>query len=314
MKLPKFATYSWIVLSWNIIVILWGAYVRASGSGAGCGRHWPLCDGQVIPLAPDTSMTVEFTHRLLSGGAIILIALMILWGFRISSKAHPVRIGLVASGILIVIEALLGAGLVLFELVANNSSAFRAAAVSFHLANTFLLLASLALSAYWASGGATIDIAGNKYIARLTGLGLSGMLLIGMSGAITALGDTLFPVNSLAEGLAQELEPDAHFLIQLRVLHPVIAFLVAGFTLFLIRQLFAHHQGTAKKMLVVLLVIGGIQQYIAYFFAEPNSSRPHSLASVPFVYGRFSLDYLRSDYGYSSNQTNNHQLANAEAE
>jgi heme a synthase len=259
MKLPKFAAFSWIVLSWNIIVILWGAYVRASGSGAGCGRHWPLCDGQFIPAAPDTTMTVEFTHRVLSGGAIILIALMILWGFRISSKTHPVRAGLIASGILIVIEALLGAGLVLFELVADNSSAFRAAAVAVHLANTFLLLASLALTAYWASGGGAIDIAGKKNIAWLTGLGLSGMILVGMSGAITALGDTLFPVNSLAEGIAQELEPDAHFLIQLRVLHPVMALLIAVYTLFLIRQFYAINQGTAKKMLVVLLVIGSIQ-------------------------------------------------------
>jgi heme A synthase len=259
MKLPKFATYSWFVLSWNIIVILWGAYVRASGSGAGCGRHWPLCDGQVIPTAPNSTMTVEFTHRLLSGGAIILITLLIFWGFRISLKEHPVRKGLVASGILIIIEALLGAGLVLFELVAENSSVFRAGAVALHLANTFLLLASLALTAYWASGGAAIEIAGNKKIARLAGIGLSGMLLIGMSGAVTALGDTLFPVKTLAEGLAQDLEPNAHFLIQLRILHPVIAIFVASFTFYLIRQLSILKQRNAKIMLTVLFVIGSTQ-------------------------------------------------------
>jgi heme A synthase len=259
MKLPKFATYSWFVLSWNIIVILWGAYVRASGSGAGCGRHWPLCDGQVIPTTPNSTMTVEFTHRLLSGGAIILIALLIFWGFKVSSREHPVRKGLVAAGILIIIEALLGAGLVLFELVAENSSVFRAGAVALHLANTFLLLASLALIAYWSSGGAAIEIAGNKKIARLAGIGLSGMLLIGMSGAITALGDTLFPVKTLAEGLAQDLEPNAHFLIQLRIFHPLIAIFVASFTLYLIRQLFVLKKRNAKTMLTVLLVIGSTQ-------------------------------------------------------
>lgn len=259
MKLPKFAAYSWFVLSWNIIVILWGAYVRASGSGAGCGRHWPLCDGQVIPTAPNSTMTIEYTHRLLSGGAIILIALLVFWGFKTSSREHPVRKGLVAAGILIIIEALLGAGLVLFELVAENSSVFRAGAVALHLANTFLLLASLALVAYWSSGGAAIEIAGNKKIARMAGVGLSGMLLIGMSGAITALGDTLFPVKTLAEGLAQDLEPNAHFLIQLRIFHPVIAVFVASFTLYLIRQLFVLKKRNAKIMLTVLFVIGSTQ-------------------------------------------------------
>lgn len=259
MKLKNFAPFTWGVLAWNLLVILWGAYVRATGSGAGCGQHWPLCDGQVIPQARDTEMTIEFTHRLLSGGAILLIAAMLFWGFRITTKEHPVRKGLTASGVLIVVEALLGAGLVLFKLVEENSSVARAIAVALHLANTFLLVGSLALTAYWASGGKAVQIKRQGAKVWLLGFGLLGMLLIGMSGAVTALGDTLFPVSSLAEGLAADQDPNAHFLIRLRVYHPVIAVMVAVYSLYLVRTLFTQNQGLARKLLAALVIIGILQ-------------------------------------------------------
>lgn len=259
MKLKNFAPFTWGVLAWNLLVILWGAYVRATGSGAGCGQHWPLCDGQVLPQARDTEMTIEFTHRLLSGGAILLIAAMLFWGFRITTKEHPVRKGLTASGVLIVVEALLGAGLVLFKLVEENSSVARAIAVALHLANTFLLVGSLALTAYWASGGKAVQIKRQGAKVWLLGFGLLGMLLIGMSGAVTALGDTLFPASSLVEGLAADQDPNAHFLIRLRVYHPVIAVMVAVYSLYLVRTLFTQNQGLARKLLAALVIIGILQ-------------------------------------------------------
>jgi heme A synthase len=259
MKRKIFAAFTWGVLGWNLIVILWGAYVRATGSGAGCGQHWPLCNGQVFPQAPDVEMAVEFTHRLLSGGAILLVATMVIWGFRISDREHPVRKGLVASGVFIIIEALLGAGLVLFELVAENTSEARAFAVALHLANTFLLVGSLSLTAYWASGGNAVQIRGQGVKAWLLASGLLGMLLIGMSGAVTALGDTLFPVSSLAEGITADMDPNAHFLVRLRVYHPVIAVILAGYSLYLVRMLFAQNQGLRRKLLVTLVVVGSVQ-------------------------------------------------------
>ena len=259
MKLKKFAPFTWGVLGWNLIVILWGAYVRATGSGAGCGQHWPLCDGQVVPMAPDAEMAIELTHRLLSGIDILLVAAMVIWGFRITHKEHPVRKGLIVSGILIVVEALLGAGLVLFELVAENSSAARAFAVAIHLANTFLLVGSLALTAYWASGGKAVQVRGQGIKSWLLGVGLLGMLVIGMSGAVTALGDTLFPVSSLAEGIAADMDPNAHFLVRLRVYHPIIAVIVAGYSLYLVRMIFSHNQGLARKLLTTLVVVGFLQ-------------------------------------------------------
>jgi heme A synthase len=262
MKLKNFAPFTWGVLGWNLIVILWGAYVRATGSGAGCGRHWPLCNGQVVPQAPDVEMSIEFTHRLLSGGAILLIGTMVIWGFRITKKEHPVRVGLIASGIFIVLEALLGAGLVLFQLVEENTSVARAFAVALHLANTFLLMGSLALTAYWASGGRAIQLRGQGLKVWLLGGGLLGMLIIGMSGAVTALGDTLFPVGSLAEGIAADLDPNAHFLVRLRVYHPIIAVIVALYSLYLVRMLFNQNKGMARKFLIALVAIGTLQLVI----------------------------------------------------
>jgi len=259
MKRNFFKPFTWGVLGWNLLVILWGAYVRASGSGAGCGQHWPLCNGEVIPQAPNVQMQIEFTHRLLSGGALLLIAAMVIWGYRVTAKGSPVRKGLTAAGVLIVTEALLGAGLVLFELVEENSTAFRAIAVALHLANTFLLIGSLALTAYWASGGRAIQVKGQGLKVWLLGAGLLGMLVIGMSGAITALGDTLFPVKSLAEGFVADLDPNAHFLVRLRVYHPVIAVIVAVYSLYLVRMLFAQNRGLARKFLVALVAVGVLQ-------------------------------------------------------
>jgi heme A synthase len=259
MKLKRFAAFAWGVLGWILIVILWGAYVRASGSGAGCGQHWPLCNGQIVPQAPGVEMRIEFTHRLLSGGALLLIGTMVIWGFRITNKEHPVRKGLIAAGILILTEALLGAGLVLFELVEENSSMARAFAVALHLANTFLLVGSLALTAYWASGGSAIQLRKQGVKAWLLGAGLLGMLLIGMSGAVTALGDTLFPVRSLAEGISADMDPNSHFLVRLRVYHPFIAVTIAFYSLYLVRMLYVQNQGLASKLLVALIVTGFVQ-------------------------------------------------------
>ncbi len=223
MKLNTFAKYAWAVLAYNVGVVLWGAYVRATGSGAGCGSHWPLCGGQVIPRSPRVETLIEFSHRVSSGLTLLLVAGLVIWAFRAYSKGHPVRLGAGLAALFTVTEALVGAGLVLFQLVANNASMMRALSVAVHLANTFLLLASLTLTALWASGGRSVRLRGQGISAWLLGLALLGILILGISGAVTALGDTLFPSSSLAQGLRQDFSPTAQFLIRLRVFHPLIA-------------------------------------------------------------------------------------------
>jgi heme A synthase len=265
MTLSRFAKYAWFVLIYNILVVLWGAYVRATGSGAGCGSHWPLCNGEVIPRSPQAETIVEFTHRLTSGLALILVLVLVIWAFRAFPRRHPVRYGAVASGVFIILEALVGAGLVLFSLVAYNESAARAMAMSVHLVNTFLLLASIALTAWWASGREPMELPGRHGLVWALRLGLALSLVLGVSGAITALGDTLYPASSIGEGFRQDFAITSGILIRLRVLHPLIAIGVGVYLILVSRLLTSQPTSPTVERLARLLVIAVAVELAAGF-------------------------------------------------
>jgi len=221
---PRLARYAWAVLAWNVAVILWGAYVRASGSGAGCGAHWPLCNGVVVPRGASITTLVEFSHRLTSGLALISVVILLAWTWRSVRAPHPARTAAACSVVFILSEAAVGAGLVLFRLVADNASMARAMFMAAHLTNTFILLASLTLTAHWLSGGAAPIVPRARRLGdALIALGFAGLLLTGVSGAVAALGDTLFPSGSLGQALSADLSATSHLLIRLRVLHPALA-------------------------------------------------------------------------------------------
>ncbi|MDT7603818.1 MAG: heme o synthase [Acidobacteriota bacterium] len=223
----RLAAYAWFVAAFNLLVIMWGAYVRASASGDGCGAHWPLCNGEMIPASPLVKTLVEFAHRATSGAALLLVVGLVAAAFRVCPKGHRVRRAAVAALVFIFCEALIGAALVKFGLVVADASAARAVVMSLHLVNTFMLLGSLALTAWWAGGGGAVRLRGQGSVGTLFLVALACALSVAVSGAVNALGDTLFPARTLAEGLRQDLSPAAHFLLRLRVLHPAIA-VVAG--------------------------------------------------------------------------------------
>ncbi|MBP2646514.1 MAG: Protoheme farnesyltransferase [Gemmatimonadetes bacterium] len=226
MLRARFAPFAWGVVIVSFLVIVWGAYVRASGSGAGCGSHWPLCNGTVLPRNPALETIVEFLHRATSGVALLLVIGLAVLARRTYPAGHVVRRAAWASLFFMVTEALVGAGLVLLELVAHNDSIARAVYLGVHLVNTFLLLAALTLTAWWGSGRpAPVRPVDWRRLAPLL-LILGGLLLVGVTGAVTALGDTLFPAGSLAEGMRQDTSPTAHILLRLRVLHPILAITV----------------------------------------------------------------------------------------
>ena len=248
----RFAKFSWGVVGWSVLNILWGAFVRASQSGDGCGSHWPNCGGDVFPDVGNIHTIIEFTHRTLSGIDLLLVLALLIWGWRRYAKGNPIRVGVTGSAVFILTEAALGAGLVLLKLVGNDTSVLRAIYTALHLLNTFILLAFLVLTAWWASGGRAITLKDKGYLPLLLGIGLLGVAVLGMTGAITALGDTLFPAKSLADGLAQDNNPNAHFLVQLRAYHPIIAVLVGVYTLTLVGYIRGKFTGTTRRLALLL--------------------------------------------------------------
>jgi heme a synthase len=213
---------AWATLLLTLAVILWGAFVRASGSGAGCGSHWPLCNGEVVPRPKSIKTVIELTHRATSGLALILTVVQLVFALR--TRHSPVRRAAIASMFFMVTEAGVGAGLVLFEMVAGNKSVARALWMSAHLINTFFLLAALALTVYFAYEKPVPRVRGPRATA-VVALAV-GILAVSVAGAVVALGDTLFPARSLAEGLTADVMPGAHFLIRLRAIHPLLAVFV----------------------------------------------------------------------------------------
>lgn len=231
IKLNRLAVYAWGVLLYNIGVILWGAYVRTSRSGDGCGSHWPDCNGEIIPTAPELKTIIEFAHRLTSGIALLMVVVLLVWSHRFFQKKHPARLGAKLSMLFMLFEAAVGAAIVLFKLVADNESIARAMFMSVHLVNTFLLLGALTLTAWWASGGPMIRLKAKPLLTFGLLFSLIGITLLGASGAVAALGDTLFPSQTLEQALKSDLSPTAHFLIRLRIFHPFIAVITIGFSI-----------------------------------------------------------------------------------
>jgi len=258
----RFARYAWIVLGFNVVVILWGALVRASKSGDGCGNNWPLCNGSVVPAAPRIATVIEFTHRLSTGLALIAVVAMAVWAFRAFAPG-PVRRAAATSVFLILTEALLGAGLVLLRYVGEDASVGRAIYLSAHLINTLLMLGAIALTAQWASTEPTLRWTRDGAVPKLLGIALAGALLVAVSGAIAALGDTLFPVTSLRAGWEADFSSASHLFIRLRIWHPLIATLVgiytAGVALWIGRRApESRRMASAVVTLVALQLIAGV--------------------------------------------------------
>jgi len=212
-----FGRFAWFVVAYNLAVVIWGALVRATGSGAGCGNHWPLCNGDLTPNG-NLHTVIEYTHRAMTGVDTPLILLLVIWAWRAFPRGHAVRGAAMLSGVFLVSEALLGALLVKLQHVAKNADAYT---LSTHLINTLTLLACLTLTAWWGTGKPRARL--SRRSAALAAVSLGAVMVLSVTGAIAALGDTLFPAKSLAAGLAQDFDSTSSMLLRLRALHPLIA-------------------------------------------------------------------------------------------
>ncbi|MEM1042582.1 MAG: COX15/CtaA family protein [Bacteroidota bacterium] len=218
----RFVAFAWVLLIYTGFVILWGAFVRATGSGAGCGDHWPLCNGEVIPRAETMATLVEFGHRLTSGLAGFLALGLGVWAFRVFPRGSKVRKAAAWTVILMGTEALVGMALVKLELVAYNVSVLRGWVIAAHLLNTFLLLTAITLTAWWAGGGHAPRFRGSGALGATLAATVAGVFILGASGAVTALGDTL----TIGGGIDPASDPVVAALVGLRIYHPLLALVV----------------------------------------------------------------------------------------
>jgi heme A synthase len=273
----RFHHYAWGLLVYVLAVILGGAFVRASISGDGCGSHWPDCNGQMIPdlsHAGSWAKTLtEWSHRASSGVLVALILALVLWAFWAHPKGHPARISALFALSYTFVEALLGAALVHYHWVAQDRSVYRAIVMPIHLVTTFMLLMALTLTAWWSSGGRALRLRDQGAMGWAVVLALLAMLVLGVTGAITALGDTLFPVVNVWDGIRQDFMPSAHFLIGLRIYHPLIAMSV-GLYLTLIAGLTMRLRPSADVQRFARLMI-------ALFMAQMGAGLLNLMLSAP---------------------------------
>ena len=229
------ARFAWATLCCNVVVVLWGAYVRATGSGAGCGNKWPICNGEVLGPTARVQTIIEFTHRITSGIALLMVACLVIWCWRVTSKRDWARYSAALAAAFLANEAFLGGALVLLDYVGQDKSLGRILFLCLHFGNTFLLLAALSLTAVWLSNAnGSFTLMRNRRQLIAVGLGLLATMVLGITGAICALGDTLFPATSLPSAILQDFSRGTPALLRLRMLHPLVAVITASYILWII--------------------------------------------------------------------------------
>jgi heme a synthase len=247
----RFAIFAWLVLVYNLAVILWGAYVRVSFSGDGCGAHWPFCNGQVLPQNMAAPMAIEFTHRMMTSLDSFAVIAFCVWAFLSFPRGHAARLFSILSLVFLFLEALLGAGLVLLRYVAHDQSAGRALYLSAHLTNTMLLLAALTVAAWLAYTGEEC-VPWANIPPRLWGAA-AVVIAVSITGVIAALGDTLFPSSSLAAGMQRDFSSASSLLLRLRMVHPFIALAGAAYVVWAMTGFL--RSGLAAPARVITLVV-----------------------------------------------------------
>jgi cytochrome c oxidase assembly protein subunit 15 len=244
-----------------VLVILWGAVVRATGSGAGCGAHWPLCNGTFFPHHPRLATVIEFIHRATTGVCSSLAFVVLAWTFFARPKGDRTRIAAVVSVLLLLVEALLGRALVVHGWVDQNTSDARSLMQCIHFSNTLLLLAAFTLTWWWLRpSNSLVEIPARA--RPLAWIALVATMIAGATGSVAALADTLFPSPSLREGLTQDFAANAPLLVHMRWVHPVAALLATAAALTLCLQL---PRRTARWIagLVLLQIALGVADLLA---------------------------------------------------
>jgi heme a synthase len=255
--------FAWAVLVYFSAVILWGSLVRATGSGAGCGDHWPLCNGTMIQHSQRVDTMIEFTHRITSGLSFFSAVGLLVWTLVGTMRGHLARAASVSAVLFTLIEAGLGALLVKLGLTAQNQSPLRAPYLALHLTNTLLLLAALTLTAHFLGRNRGYTRSTVRLIAPVRAVtAVITVLLVGVTGSLAALGDTLFPASSIGAALAQDFSATSTWLVRWRWTHPTIAFFVSVFLIWLLVRASRRSLYWGNRKLSALVLILLAAQYL----------------------------------------------------
>ncbi len=228
---------AWVVVAYNVFVALWGAVVRATQSGAGCGNNWPLCNGKVLPVSPTWHTVIEFIHRQSVTVSVVLLILSVAWTWRSTVSGQAARVFAVLTTILLLNEAFLGAVLVLRGYVTTDRSLGRVFVLAIHFSNTLLMLAAMILTAIMlGTGQRWSELKSRGLDKTITIIGILATLVVGVSGSLAALGDTLFPASTLRAAFAQDIDANSPMLLRLRGIHPVSAFIAGAFVVWLVAR------------------------------------------------------------------------------
>lgn len=245
-KSGAFKRYAWFMLAYNMAVVLWGVFLRASKSGDGCGQFWLTCHGEVLPSAPQFKTVIEFVHRIMSAIDGLLMIVLLVWAFWIwrsvrDATSLSILKTTAAAFFFVLTEGAVGAGLVLTGNTAETLTAERPFWMAAHLINTYVLLAFLTLTARRASGGLPLRLRGTQ--AGSIGLGVAAILVVSITGSIAALANMIFPSGTLTEGMAKDFSETSHLLLRLRLLHPITAILASVFIIFLTGWVVKQREG-----------------------------------------------------------------------
>jgi heme A synthase len=294
----KFRITAWSVLIFNVVVVLGGAIVRATGSGDGCGESWPRCTDRLLPTNPGVETVIEFSHRITSALAILGVIALFVFAVRLYGKGDRVRNAAAASLGLLLFEAVLGAALVVFGWVDQDASIGRMIIVPLHLINTYILLGALTLTAWWSSGNPGPAPSAETGTRRHLAFGAVGLLFVGAIGALNALSDSLYPAESFFSGVAEEFSGDAPWLLQVRVFHPIIAVAIGFGVAYLVMRLTVVATDRTKRFgaavggLIVFQFFVGL---VNVMLAAPLESQVIHLAiadAIWIVYVVFSASLL----------------------
>jgi heme a synthase len=98
-----------------ILVLLGGALVTKTESGMGCGRSWPLCNGEFVPTEITAELVIELAHRLVSGAVGFMVLILSIWTWKVIGHIRETKFLSFLSFFFLLLQGLIGAAAVKWE-------------------------------------------------------------------------------------------------------------------------------------------------------------------------------------------------------